>query len=84
MVEAFAAQRADPALGDRVGPRRLDWGAEDADVGAVEYRVEGGGELAVPITDQEAELLGAVAEIHEQVAGLLPDLSCTVLSAPGR
>ena len=70
VVEAFAAQRADEAFGDRVGPRRLDWGADDADVGAVEYRVEGGGELAVPVTDQEAELLGAVVEVQEQVAGL--------------
>jgi hypothetical protein len=76
VVEAFAAQRADPALGDRVGPRRLDWGADDADVGAVEYRVEGGGELAVPVTDQEAELLGAVVEVQEQVA------ACWVTQAP--
>ena len=40
VIEALAAQRADPALGDRVGPRRLDWGADDADVGAGEDRVE--------------------------------------------
>ena len=61
VVEAFAAQRADPAPGDRVGPRRLDWRADDADVGAGEHRVEDGGELAVPVADQEAELPGAVA-----------------------
>jgi hypothetical protein len=73
VVQAFAAQRADPALGDRVGPRRPDWGADDADAGAGEDRVEDGGELAVPVADQEAELLGAVAEVHQQVAGLLGD-----------
>ena len=73
VVEAFAAQRADEAFGDRVGPRRPDWGADDADVGAGEHGVEGGGELAVPVADQEPELLGAVAEVHEQVAGLLGD-----------
>jgi hypothetical protein len=33
--------------------------------------VEAGGELAVPVADQVAELLGAAAEVHEQVAGLL-------------
>jgi hypothetical protein len=71
VVEAFAAQRADPTLGDRVGPRRLDGGAEDADVGAGEDGVEGGGELAVPVADQEPKLVGAVAEVHQQVAGLL-------------
>ena len=73
LVEALAAQRADPALGDRVGPRRPDRRSDDADAGAAEYRVEGGGESGVPVTDQEPELLGAVAEVHEQVAGLLGD-----------
>ena len=42
VVEAFAAQRADEALGDRVRPRCPDWGADDADVGAGEHGVEGG------------------------------------------
>ena len=48
-----------------------DWGADDADVGAGEHGVEGGGELAVPVADQEPELLGAVTEVDQQVAGLL-------------
>ena len=73
VVEAFAAQRADEALGDRVRARCPDWGADDADVGAGEHGVEGGGELGIPVADQEPELLGAVAEVHEQVAGLLGD-----------
>jgi hypothetical protein len=58
-------------------PERKPWwagpGADDADVGASEYRVERGGELAVPVADQELEPVGAVAEVHEQVAGLLGD-----------
>ena len=29
--------------------------------------------LAVPVADQEPELVGVVAEVHEQVAGLLGD-----------
>jgi hypothetical protein len=73
VVEAFAAQRPDEALCDRVRARRPDWGADDADVGAGEDRVEAGGELAVSIADEEPELLGAVAEVHQQVAGLLGD-----------
>jgi hypothetical protein len=43
VVEAFAAQGADEAFGDAVGSRCPDRGAEDADVGAGEHRVEGGG-----------------------------------------
>ena len=73
VVEAFPAQRADEAFGDRVRARRLDWGADDANVGAGEHGVEGLGELAVPVADQEPGLLGAVVEVHQQVAGLLGD-----------
>ena len=69
VVEALAAQRADPALRDRVRPRRPHGGAEDADVGAGEHGVEGGAELAVPVADQEPKLLGAVAEVHQEIAG---------------
>ena len=35
--------------------------------------VEGSGELAVSVADQEFEPVGVVAEVHEQVAGLLGD-----------
>ena len=73
VVEAFAAQRADEALGDRVRPRCPDWGADDADVGAGEHGVDGGDELGISVADQEPELLGAVTEVREQVAGLLGD-----------
>jgi hypothetical protein len=65
--EAFAAQGADPALGDRVRSRCSDWGA---DVGAGEHGVEGG-ELAVPVADQEPNPAGVVVEVQEEVAGLL-------------
>jgi hypothetical protein len=60
VVEAFPAQGADEAFGDRVRPRCPDWGADDAAVGASECGVEGGGELAVPVADQEPEPIGAV------------------------
>jgi hypothetical protein len=71
VVEAFAAQGADPALGDRVRSRCSNRGADDADFGAGEHGVEGGGELGISVADQETELGGVVAEVHEQVAGLL-------------
>jgi hypothetical protein len=49
----------------------LNRGADDADVPAGEHGVEGGGELAVAVADQEPELVNAVAEVHQQVASLL-------------
>ena len=61
------------AFGDRVRPRCPDRRADDPDVGAGEYSVEGGSELAVAVADQEPEPAGVVAEVHEQVAGLLGD-----------
>jgi hypothetical protein len=70
-VEAFAAKGADEAFRDRVCARRSYRGADDADVGAREHGVECGGELAVPVADQEPEPSEVVAEVHEQVAGLL-------------
>jgi hypothetical protein len=73
MVEAFAAQGADPAFRDGVGSRCSYRGADDGDVGAGEHGVEGGGELAVAIADQEPEPADAVVEVHEQVTGLLGD-----------
>jgi hypothetical protein len=73
VVEAFPAQCPDEPFRDRVRPRRSYRGADDADVGAGEDGVERGGELTVPVADQEPELIGAVAEVHEQVAGLLGD-----------
>jgi hypothetical protein len=71
VVEAFPAQCPDEAFGDRVRPRCSDWGADDPDIGTSEDGVECGGELTVPVTDQEPEPIGAIAEVHQQVAGLL-------------
>jgi len=73
VVEAFPAQGADEPFGDRVRPRCSGRGADDADVGTGEHCVERGRELAVPVADQQPEPVGAIAEIHQQVAGLLGD-----------
>ena len=62
VVEAFAPQGADEAFRDRVRPRCSYRGADDADGGAGEDRVEGGGELAVSVADQESEPVGVVAK----------------------
>ena len=58
---------------NRVRPGRSDRGADDPQVGAGEDGVERGGELAVPVADQEPEPIAAIAEVHQQVAGLLGD-----------
>ena len=73
VVQAFAAERADPAFRDGVRSGCPCRGAEDADVGTGEHRVEGCGELAAAVADQEPKLVGPVAELHQQVAGLLGD-----------
>ena len=55
------------ARGARIGVRMMRMSAPGED------RVEGGAELAVSVADQEPEPVGAVAEVHEPVAGLLGD-----------
>jgi hypothetical protein len=55
----------------RDSPVAPELGADDADVGAGEHRVKVGYEFAVPVADQDSEPLGVVAEVHQQVAGLL-------------
>jgi hypothetical protein len=71
VVEAFAAQGADSAFGERVCSWCTYRGADGVDVRAGEGRVERGGELCIPVTDQEPEPADVLAQVHEQVAGLL-------------
>jgi hypothetical protein len=71
VVEALSSQCPDEPFRDRVRPGRSDRGADDPQVGAGEDGVERGGKLAVPVADQEPEPIAAIAEIHQQVAGLL-------------
>jgi len=73
VVEAFPAQCPDEPFRDRVRSRCTDRGSDDLDVVGSEHGVEGRGELAVSVADQEPEPVGAFAQIHEQVAGLLGD-----------
>jgi hypothetical protein len=54
-VETFGAGGPDESLGDRVGLRRPNWCADDLEPFAGEYVVEAADELAVSVTDQEAQ-----------------------------
>src|SRR5262249_38053411 len=72
-VETFSAGGADEALGDRVrlwsAHRRLD----DLDAFACEDGIEGAGELAVAVADQEAKARWLVLQCPGELAGLLGD-----------
>ncbi len=70
-VEEFAANVADEAFGDGIGPWRTHRGLDDADVDGGECGVKGGRELGVAVPDEEPEPSVGVVEVHEQVAGLL-------------
>jgi hypothetical protein len=52
-VEQFTAAGLYPAFGDRVHSRYPNAGEHDAYPGIREHGIEPGGELAVPISDQE-------------------------------
>ena len=70
-VEEFAADRPDEALGDRVRPRCPHRRLDDPHIDGGEDGVEGGGELAVSVSDEEPEAAVGVIEVHQQVAGEL-------------
>ena len=54
-----------------VRSRTLSWNLDGGDAGPGQGAVEGGGGLAGTVADEEPEGLGAVVEVHQQVAGLL-------------
>jgi hypothetical protein len=59
----------------------LQWGLPRRDLGqgdvfAGEDGVEGGGELHVPVADEMGEVGGAVAEVPQELAGLLGGPGC--------
>jgi hypothetical protein len=55
VVEAFPSQGADEAFRDGIRPGCPDRCSNDPHVSAGEDGIEGRGELAVPVTDQEPE-----------------------------
>jgi hypothetical protein len=58
-VEEFAADGADEAFGDGVGPRRPHGRLDDPDVDGGEDCVEAGGEFGVTIADEKPKPLAA-------------------------
>jgi hypothetical protein len=74
-VEALSADGADEALGDRVGLRRFDRGADDLDALGTEDLVERAAELGVVVADQEA--------CRDLTLGELPDKVSRLLGNPG-
>jgi hypothetical protein len=71
LVQALPADRADPALGDRVGVGRPHGCADDLGTGRAPHVIERPGELGVPVADQEPERSGLIAKDGDEVAGLL-------------
>jgi hypothetical protein len=70
-VGALAPCAGDPALADRVRPRRPYRRLDNPHVGRGEDGVERVGVLGVPVSDQELQAVGSLAEVHEGVPGLL-------------
>jgi len=71
LVQALSAGAAHPALRDRVRPRRPDGRLDDPHAGRGEHPVEHGGELGVPVPDQEFEAVSVILEVHQEITGLL-------------
>src|SRR5215813_6968652 len=71
VIQALAAKRSHEPFRIWVRPRRPDRGLDYPRAVAEKYVVECCGEPAVPITDQELEAASPLAEVHEQVSGLL-------------
>jgi hypothetical protein len=70
-VREFASASADPVFGDRVHAGRLDAAEHGPDAGIGEGGVERGGEVRAAVADHELEPVSLLAEVHEEVAGLL-------------
>ena len=70
-VQELAAASPDPAYGDRVHAGRPHVAKHGADASGGEDRVERGGEVHATVADHEFDPVCLVAEIHEEVAGLL-------------
>ena len=67
----FGADGRHEALGEAVRPRTPRRDLDHLDARIRQHRVERVCELSGPIANQEPEPLGAIAEVHDQVAGLL-------------
>jgi hypothetical protein len=70
-VGEFGSGGQDEAFGEAVRSRASGREPDGVDPGAGEDGVEGGGELAGSVADEESEGGDTVVEVHQQVAGSL-------------
>ena len=70
-VGEFGSGGEDEAFGEAVRSRAARWDLDGVDPGAGQGGVEGGGELAGAVADEEPERGGPVVKVHQEVAGLL-------------
>jgi hypothetical protein len=70
-VGALGPDATHEPLRETVRAWRAGRGLDDLDVLGGEHRVEGSGELRVPVPDQEPKSVDPITEIRDQVAGLL-------------
>ncbi len=70
-VEELAAASPDPAFGDRVHAGRRDVAEHGPDAAVGEDRAECGREIRAAVADHELDSMRLVAEVHQEVAGLL-------------
>jgi hypothetical protein len=68
-VEALPADAADEALGKRVRPCFSRGRLDEPDALGMEDLIEVGGELLVPVPEEELDCSGALGEYQVQVAG---------------
>jgi hypothetical protein len=73
VTQACSADRPDPPLGDRVGVGRSHRGADDLRTNRAPDSIERSGDFGVSVADQEVERGGMVADVGDEVAGLLGD-----------
>src|ERR1039457_2214909 len=70
-VQELAAASPDPAFSDRVHAGRLDVAEHGPDPGIGEDRIERGRVVRAAVPDHELDPVRLLAEVHQQVAGLL-------------
>jgi len=71
MVEALFTYGPHPTLCERVRPRRTNRCANGLDTDRGEHCVEAGGELRIPVSDEESESTPSFFEVSGEVAGHL-------------
>jgi hypothetical protein len=80
-ISALGSDAANEAFRDRVRPGCARWPPDRIDAFGREHRIEGPGELRVPISDQEPKRRRSLTQVHHHVTGLLGDLSCGRMGA---